>query len=60
MNNTDLEFIKTFSKITVKGVCLNNDIKANNIWSGKASAEQIHKVRKGIEKEIAKLYITEL
>lgn len=58
--NNDLEFIKQFSKITVKGICLNNDIKPNNIWTGKASAEQIHKVRKGIEKEYANLYIKEL
>ena len=53
----DYEYIKRFSKITIKKVCDDNNISDSNIWAKKASKEKMHLVRTSIESEIAKLYI---
>ena len=56
----DLEFIKKFSKITIKKVCELSGVNRSNLMSGKIKDEKkIKKVRKAIESEIAKLYIME-
>lgn len=53
----DLEFIKNFSKINIKEICENKKIDRSNVLNGRASKKNIKSVRKGIENEIAKLYI---
>lgn len=55
----DLEFIKRFSKITVKGVCERKKLTRTNVITGKTKKSNIKKVRQGIESEIAKLYLEE-
>ena len=56
----DLEFIKKFSKITIKKVCEIAKVNRSNLMSGKIKDEEkIKKVRKALESEIAKLYIME-
>ena len=56
---TDLEFIKKFSKITVKRVCDENNISASNLWSGRLNKDKVHKVRKAIEAEMGEIYVQE-
>lgn len=53
----DLEYIKKFSKITIKNVCEKSNVDKSNVFNGKASKKKINKVRKQIESEVAKLYI---
>lgn len=56
---TDLEYIKKFSKITIKNICEKNNIKPNNLWSGKVSQRKIHKIKIAIDAELANLAIEE-
>lgn len=53
----DLEYIKNFSKISVKDVCEKKKVDRSNVINGRTTKENIKKVRKGIENEIAKLYL---
>ena len=53
----DLEYIKKFSKITVKSVCDKTSVDKSNLFSGRTSKENIKKVREQIESEVAKLYL---
>lgn len=53
----DLDYIKQFSKITIKGICEENKINRANLLNGKTTKKNIKKVREGIENEIAKLYL---
>lgn len=55
----DLEYIKKFSKITIKDVCEKANVDKSNVFNGKASNKKINKVRKRIESEVAKLYIVD-
>ena len=55
----DLEYIKKFSKITIKNVCEKANVDKSNVFNGKASIKIINKVRKRIESEVAKLYIVD-
>ena len=55
----DLEYIKKFSKITIKDVCEKGNVDKSNVFNGKASKKKINKVRKRIESEVAKLYIVD-
>lgn len=55
----DLEYIKKFSKITIKDVCEKTKVDKSNVFNGKASKKKINKVRKRIESEVAKLYIVD-
>lgn len=52
----DLDFIKSFSKISIKKVCCDNGVDASNLWSGRVSNKKLHLIRKAIEYEISKLY----
>lgn len=56
---TDLDFIKKFSKITVKRVCEENGISSSNLWSGRLSQEKVHTIRKAIEAEMGTIYVEE-
>lgn len=53
----DLEYIKKFSKITIKDVCKKSKANRGNVLNGKASKKTINKVKRQIESEVAKLYI---
>lgn len=53
----DLQFIKNFSKITIKKVCENAKAVRQNVLNGTASEKSIEKVKEEIETQIAKLYI---
>lgn len=53
----DLQFIKNFSKITIKKVCENVKAVRQNVLKGTASEKSIEKVKEEIETQIAKLYI---
>lgn len=53
----DLEYIKKFSKISIKSVCDKAKVDKSNLYSGKTSKKNIKKVRKYIESNIAELYL---
>ena len=55
----DLDYIKNFSKITMKSVFEKAKVDKSNVFNGKASKKKINKVRKQIESDIAKLYLME-
>lgn len=57
--NEDLEYIKNFSKISIKKVCEQEKINRSNLLTGKCkdNKAKAKQVRKQIESEIAKLYI---
>lgn len=53
----DLEYIKKFNQIKLTKICKNAKVNRGNLYSGRTKKENIEKVRKTIESEIAKLYI---
>lgn len=53
----DLEYIKKFNKIQLTKICKNAKVNRGNLYSGRTKKENIAKVRKTIESEIAKLYL---
>lgn len=57
--NEDLLYIKRFSSITIRKICKRLGINESNLWSGKTSANNMKRVRRVLESEIAKLYMLE-
>lgn len=55
----DLEFINKFSKIKVASICQKLKINRSNVYNGRTTDENLKKVRREIESELAKLYIIE-
>ena len=53
----DLEYIKKFSKISIKKMCEKSNANRGNVLTGRASKKTINKVKRQIESEVAKLYI---
>lgn len=53
----DLEYIKTFSKISVNKACKKLKINRSNLLNNRTTKENIKKVRQELESEFAKLYI---
>lgn len=51
----DLKYIKDFSKITVAGICKELKIDKSNLWAGKATAQNVEKVKLEIQKRIKDL-----
>ena len=51
----DLDFIKGFQKITLATICKDLKVDKPSIYRGTASAENIRKVRKEIEKRLDEL-----
>ena len=45
---TELEFIKRFSKITIRKACEDTGVSPSNLWSGKANSIKVQKVREYI------------
>lgn len=56
-NKEDFKFIRGFSKITLTNIANKLNISRQAISSGETTDENLRKVRKEIEKEIAKLYL---
>ncbi|MBQ1551242.1 MAG: hypothetical protein IIZ67_03980 [Bacilli bacterium] len=55
----DLEFIKRFSKVSIKKACKIAKVNRENLYNGKVKPEKVKKVKRVLESEIAKLYIIE-
>lgn len=53
----DLEYIKKFSKISIKQIAKENGISTSNLYSGRCGARKTYIMRKAIEAKIAELYI---
>lgn len=53
----DLEYIKKFSKISIKDICTKKKVDRSNLLTGRSTLTNSKKVRKGIESAIAELYI---
>lgn len=53
----DLEFIKKFSKISIKQIAKENGISTSNLYCGRCGARKTYIMRKAIEAKIAELYI---
>ena len=53
----DIDYIKNFSKISIKKACENVKVNRANVLNNKTTKENIRKVREEIESSIAKLYI---
>ena len=51
----DLKFIKSFQKITLAAICKELNVDKPSIYRGTASADNIKRVRKEIEKRISEL-----
>lgn len=56
MKEVNLEFLKKFSKISIKRVCKSKGIDSSNIYTGRASEDTIEIVRNEIEKELNNIY----
>lgn len=54
---TDLEYIKSFTKIQVTKICNKLRIDYSNLFAGRTSKKNEQLVRKELESEFAKLYI---
>lgn len=59
MKNLDWIFVREFSKISVRNICIDLGLASDyeNIIGGKASKEKIHKVRIEIEKRLLALRV---
>ena len=53
----DLEFIKKFSKITIKGACDEAGVNRSTLLNGCASADKEREVRDVLEKKFFNLYM---
>lgn len=54
---SDMEYIKKFSKITIKKVCEKEKVNISNLYNGRIADNKIRKVKKRLEHEVAKLYL---
>lgn len=55
----DIDYIKKFGKITIKGACDKLNINRANLLNGKSTKENAKKVRAELENQVARLYIKE-
>lgn len=55
----ELEYIKKFTKITLKDICKIANVNQSNLIKGKVKKEKIILIKKLIESKIAELYIIE-
>ena len=53
----DLEYIKNFGKINIKKACQKVKVDRSNLYKGKVNQEDIKRVKRQLENDIAKLYI---
>lgn len=57
--NEDLEYIKKFSSISISNVCKKLGVDRANLLNGRTSKKNMKLIRKGLESEVAKLYLME-
>lgn len=57
--NEDLEYIKKFSSISITDVCKKLGVNRGNLLNGRTTKKNMKLVRKGLESEVAKLYLME-
>lgn len=57
--NEDLEYIKKFSSISITDVCKKLGVDRSNLLNGRTTKRNMKLVRKGLESEVAKLYLME-
>lgn len=55
--NEDVKFVLRFNKIRLSRLCERLQLSRSTINAGNGRLEDYHKVRREIEKELAKLYI---
>ena len=53
--NSDLDFIKQFSKIKIAPICKKLNIDKSNLWAGRISDDKIKQVKNEIIKQYNKL-----
>ena len=53
----DLEYIKNFGKINIKKACQKVKVDRSNLYNGKVKPEQIKKVKRQLENDLARLYL---
>ena len=53
----DLEYIKNFGKINIKKACQKVKVDRSNLYKGKVTQEDIKKVKRQLENDLAQLYI---
>lgn len=56
-NKEDLNFIRGFQKITLKRIAEKLKVPRTAILTGTTTDNNLHRIRKEIEKEYAKLYL---
>lgn len=59
-DNKDFKFIRKFQKITISEISTKLNVPRTAISHGSTTEENLHKVRKEIEKEILKIYQEEI
>ena len=57
--NEDLEYIKKFSSISITDVCKKLGVNRANLLNVRTTKKNMKLVRKGLESEVAKLYLME-
>lgn len=57
--NEDLVYIKKFSSISITDVCKKLGVNRANLLNGRTTKKNMKLVRKGLESEVAKLYLME-
>ena len=58
-DNEDVKFVLKFNKIRLTKLCERLNLPRTSINCGTGKLEDYHKVRREIEKELAKLYLDE-
>lgn len=53
----DLDYIKKFSKISIKNACIKAKVNRGNLLNNRTTKENIKKVREVLEDEVARLYL---
>ena len=53
----ELEYIKKFGKVSIKKACKKCKVDVSNLYHGKVKPEQIKKVKRQIENDLAELYL---
>lgn len=53
----DLDYIKSFSKISITSACKKLNIDRANLLNGRLKKDKVKQVREELESEVAKLYI---
>lgn len=58
--NEDYKFIRSFVDIKINKICKDNKIDSANVLNGKASDENIKKVKNILDYNIKKIYLDEI